>query len=226
MNEITFNRHDFDEAKKQLKDFSEKIPSNITLQSVATNGGLFNLFDHNVTGEELNTLTADIQRHIININNLLTNSIKEFGQVYIALETLDKDYIDSIILNVEAADAASKQAKKAAEEAKKNTKDIASAMVVQETTVNVLTQFKSKLEKIEHLINIDEIWIDNRNIKNDLNVAYSKIKQIEEDNYKTRITNEDKVKDILKKLKLSYFLAGGSIIISVILFILNMIGVL
>lgn len=48
---------------------------------------------HKVTGEELNELTEQVRVHLVDVNNNLIGLTGEFGQVYNALEALDKDLI-------------------------------------------------------------------------------------------------------------------------------------
>jgi cytochrome c556 len=168
MNQLTIQTHDFNNAKKQLKQYSEKVPKSVELQTVSTEGGLFNWFEHKVTGNELNQLTTQIQKHLIAINNLQIESIKEFGQVYKALEALDNDYIKAIILSIQAAEKASDQAKKSAEKAEKNSEDIANTIKVQAQTISVLKQFKEKIDQFEQLKHIDELWSDSQTFKTDI----------------------------------------------------------
>ena len=179
MNELTIQSHNFDKAKTQLKKFSEDIPSSMDLESVATHGGLFDWFEHHVTGEELNKLTTQIQKWLILINDLEKKSIKEFGQVYQALEALDKDYIQAIFVAIKAAEKASEQAQKSANEAKKNTLDIERTFEVQKKTVDVLTKFKNQIDAHKHLKDIDEIWSDSQKLKKDVKSINSKIKKQE-----------------------------------------------
>lgn len=295
MNELAIQTHDFNHAKKKLKEFSEKIPSSVDLQTVATNAGLFNLKKHTVTGSELNKLTSQIQKHLITINNLHIESIKEFGQVYKALEALDKDYIQAIILSIKAAEKASIQAKESAFEAKKNSLDIAKTMQVQTQMITVLSQFKEQIDKYEQLKNIDEIWSDSQKFKEDIksinlrieNIAesieeqtktinalkqfkeqidtYEQLKNIDEiwndsqtfkkdissiniriENQKedidieikeqmsfihnlldeAKMNNEDRSKSLLKKLKIAYILAGSSVGVTMINFVLYILGII
>lgn len=240
MNELAIQTHDFNHAKKQLKEFSEKIPSSVDLQTVATNGGLFNWFNHIVTGDELNKLASQIQKHLITINNLHIESLKEFGQVYKALEALDKDYLQAIILSIKAAEKASSQAKESAFEAKKNSLDIAKTIQVQTQMIAVLSQFKEQIDQYEQLKNIDEIWSDSQTFKKDIKSLNIRIenqkKEIESEtkeqmNYIHTLLDEGKIKYenqskiLFKKLKVAFILAGSSIGITLINFVLHILGI-
>ena len=238
MKELTIQSHKFNKAKKQLKEFSEKIPSSVDLQTVATHGGLFDWFERNVKGEELNELMGQIQTYLITINDRQKESIKEFGQVYQALEALDKDYIRYILISIKAAEKASAQAQKSADEAKKNSIDIEKSIEVQKKTIDVLTKFKSQIDNYKHLTDIDELWTKTQNIEGDIASITHAIQGIEQsieeqkkeycgysgqfNGFSTKY--EEHVKHLHKKLKVSYLFASGSLVIALISIILNILG--
>ena len=72
--------HSFENAKKHIKAFSNRTSPDLGLDKVSTSGGLFGWFDHNVTGEELNKVTGQIQDYLIKFNSLHSDFINEFGQ--------------------------------------------------------------------------------------------------------------------------------------------------
>lgn len=153
--------HSFENAKKHIKAFSNRTSPDLGLDKVSTSGGLFGWFDHHVTGEELNKVTGQIQDYLIKFNGLHSDFINEFGQVYKALESLDKEYIPAILSAVKGAERASEQAKKAQE-------DIKEIIDGQKKTINILEDHKAKLDKLKHLTNIDEIWNTSRTLKKDM----------------------------------------------------------
>lgn len=153
--------HSFEDAIKHIKAFSNRTSPDLGLDKVDTSGGLFGWFDHNVTGEELNKVTGQIQDYLIKFNSLHSDFINEFGQVYKALESLDKEYIPAILSAVKGAERASEQAKKAQEDIKK-------IIDGQKKTIKILEDHKAKLEKLKHLTNIDEIWNTSRTLKKDM----------------------------------------------------------
>ena len=153
--------HSFENAKKHIKAFSNRTSPDLGLDKVNTSGGLFGWFDHNVTGEELNKVTGQIQDYLIKFNGLHSDFINEFGQVYKALESLDKEYIPAILSAVKGAERASEQAKKAQEDIKK-------IIDGQKKTIKILEDHKAKLDKLKHLTNIDEIWNTSRTLKKDM----------------------------------------------------------
>ena len=153
-NQITLldiKEHDFQEAKNALKRYTEQAKEEVELSRVPTDGGLFNLGDHKVTGSELNRITSQIQDYLINFNHLSQGLVDEFGQVYKAFEYLDKDYISGIIASIKAAE-------KVSIEEQKDRKDIKALVEQHKQSIAVLKKFKADIEKLKHLTDIDKAW--------------------------------------------------------------------
>lgn len=196
MNKLVIQTHNFEKAKNQLKEFSLTKHEELALKEVEVKGGLFNRFDHKVTGQELNDLTNQIQGYLVKFNMLNTEFIKEFGEVYNALEALDKEYIQAILISLKAAEKASKEAKDAQ-------KDINKTIEVQKQTIAVLKKFKEKLDKYEHLENVDEVWKDTQGFGKEfksINSEIYDIKQIYEE-HSNSILQLDQFKEELSKFK-------------------------
>lgn len=164
MSELEIKTHDFEVAKKGLKEFSEQTTTDLDLKKVDTSKGVGEWFgewlkgggigtDHKVTGAELNELTSQVQKHLIDINTMHRRFIQEFGLVYNALEALDKDYIQAILISIKATEETSKRIEATQEQIKKIVDD-------QKKTLEVLKKFKQKLDNYDHLGDIDEIWND------------------------------------------------------------------
>lgn len=118
MNKLTIQKSKFDDEKNKIKAFAQNLPSEIALPSVDTDGALWGLFDHRVTGLELNRLSRQIQNNLIATNQTVSTIIKEFTQIYNTFEVLDKSYIQGIVGSVEEANKASIQALEASDQAK------------------------------------------------------------------------------------------------------------
>lgn len=164
MNELTIQYHDFENAKNEIKKFSEQTPTGLDLNKVDDSKSVGEFvsdfvfgrgigLDHKVTGEELNELTSQIQKHLHSINAAQINLMKEFGQVYSALEALDKDYIQAILVSIKATEETSEGIKKAQEQIKRVVEN-------QRKTLEVLEKFRHKLDGYAHLSDIDKIWSD------------------------------------------------------------------
>ena len=144
-------KHSFETAKKSLQQFAEEHHENSDLMTVPTDGGLFGWFDHKVTGDELNNLTSQIQDQLVRINRIHQGVFTELVQVYKALDALDKDYIFAIVDSIKATEEVNRKAKK-------NRQDIEDSVANQEKMIEVLKCFKKKLEKLEHLTDVDKAW--------------------------------------------------------------------
>ncbi len=150
--------HSFEVALNNLKELAEQTPSDIGLDKVDSEGGLFGWFDHKVTGDELNKITTRIQGYLIGFNDLHIKEIKEVEQIYKAIDSLDKEYIPAILSAVKAAETASDQAKRAQ-------KDINKLIEAHKKSIKVLEQHKERLDRLQHLENIDEIWTTSKELE-------------------------------------------------------------
>ena len=92
MEDPIIKKHNFEQAKNKIKGFSENLPAYVYFRRVEEDGGLFNWGDHTVTGKELNEFIETVQSRIITINDSLKKTVSEFGEVYRALDFLDKIY--------------------------------------------------------------------------------------------------------------------------------------
>lgn len=152
MSELVIKTHDFEVAKKGLKEFSQKKAEELEIDTVRTDV-ILGIGKRMVTGYELNSILGAIQQHLIDLNNTNNRTIKEFGQVYSALEALDKDYIQAILISIKATEETSKSIEATQEHIKRIVDD-------QKKTLEVLKKFKQKLDNYAHLGDIDKIWSD------------------------------------------------------------------
>ena len=153
MDAVVIRTQDFEDAKNGLKRFSQKNESELELDSVSESGGLFGLGDHKVTGAELNRRLTKIQSHLIDINKINIDTVKEFGQVYDAFEALDRDYIPAILMSIKAAEKANVEVKEAQA-------DISKLLDNQKKTLEILKSFQKKIESYKHISDIDKLWGD------------------------------------------------------------------
>ncbi|WP_455543481.1 hypothetical protein [Intestinibacter sp.] len=185
MNEVAIKRHSFDLAKNRLKEFSEKTEAQLEIDKVRTDGGFLGLGDHKVTGYELNRRLETIQNHFIAVNTTNNKVIKEFREVYNALDVLDKDYITSIVANVKAIEKTSNDVRIQQEILKQHNEKLANQQSkldvhqgeIEKNVTNIskivvtLKSFKEKLEGYQHLTDIDKIWNDCKSIRNEIRVV-------------------------------------------------------
>lgn len=149
--EINLSHHDFDEAKEHLKEFAEQSQEELYFDKVRTHDDFFGFefAEHGVNGREFNTLVEQIQNYISKFYDNQQTLIEEFGQVYKALEALDKDYIQAILSSVAAIDHTNKKILK--EQAR-----IDKTIEKQAATLQVLKQFKEKFNENNHKETIEE----------------------------------------------------------------------
>ena len=149
--EINISKHDFDEAKEHLKEFAEQSQDELYFDKVRTHDDFFGFefAEHGVTGNEFNTLVEQTQNYISKFYDNQQTLIEEFGQVYKALEALDKGHIQAIICNVAAIELNNKKILK--EQAR-----IDKTIEKQTSTLLALKQFKEKLNENNHKESIEE----------------------------------------------------------------------
>lgn len=213
MNEIVIKKHNFELAKNRLKEFSEKKEAELAIDSVRTDGGFLGLGDHKVTGYEFNNRIETIQNYLIDINSTNNKTIKEFREIYNALDALDKDYMTSIVASVKAIEKTSNDVRiqqgmlsqhnsKLQEQQNKldsHQGEIDKIVDNIKKTVSALKSFKEKLDGFKHLTDIDKIWSDYKTIHNEIQ-AISENSQESAATIKNALTNaENKIEDLSKQ---------------------------
>ena len=192
MSNLVIKTHNFEIAKKGLKEFSQKKAEELKLNTVRTDGGFLGLGDHKVTGSELNNRLSTIQNLLIELNSTNNRTIKEFGQVYSALEALDKDYIQAILISIKATEKTSKRIEATQEQIKRIVDD-------QKKTLEILKKFKHKLDSYAHLGDIDKIWNDCQNWYNNITTLSNSIDKATS----TSDANTQKVEGLKETLKIT-----------------------
>lgn len=210
MEELVIQKHNFEASKTQLKKFSEQTTTELDLKKVNSSKDVGEWFaelfkgggigkDHKVTGDELNQLTSQVQQNLIDINTTQRNLIHEFGEVYSALEALDKDYIQAILISIEASRKNSEKIKDSQKkiesnqkDIQKNQKDIQDAQgkieregQIQKKTIKALQQFKEKLDKYQHISDIDKMWTDIQNYAKEIATYKNAVAALEQFKQKT-----------------------------------------
>ena len=141
--ELVIKTHNFEDAKRRLKEVSEKKIEGFEINIVGTKDKfLFLEGDHKVTGDEFNDRIIAINQHLINLHTKTYENNKEFGEVYNALEALDKDYIAVILTSINAIEEVSKHMRE----------EIDTIKEVQKKILENFQKFKQELK-----MDIDEI---------------------------------------------------------------------
>ena len=141
--ELVIKTHNFEDAKRRLKEVSEKKIEGFKINIVGTKDKfLFLEGEHKVTGDEFNSRIIAINQHLTNLHTKTYENNKEFGEVYNALEALDKDYIAVILTSINAIEEVSKHMRE----------EIDTIKEVQKKTLENFQKFKQELK-----MDIDEI---------------------------------------------------------------------
>lgn len=193
MQAFEIKTHDFQEAKKSIQEYSQKIPDNIMIEDVETKGGLFGWFDHTVTGEELNDTIDKIERNFIALRDWQDSTVKMFSNVVKGMEALDKDYIPPITYSVE--------------EVNSNYDKI-------HRIIDKLEEHKNQLDELEHLRDIDALWEYIEYLQMNI-LSVQELAKSQKEN--SRIT---------KKIKFAYIFSGGAFALTLLQFILNVLGII
>ena len=175
-------KHNFQKTLKRLKAFSERKQDEIEIESVATHDGIIGFFldlDHKVTGREFNSRIENIQEIFIELNKKNIEIVKEFNNIYKTFDYLDKEYISAILSVLKGVEKTSDDVKIQQAELKKHHTaleqqqnklnshqgEIDNIISNMEITIKVLQKFKSQLDNLKHLNEIDTIWKDCKDIQ-------------------------------------------------------------
>ena len=211
MDKSSIKKYNFENAKNQIKRFSEELPSAPTIDKVEVDGGLFGWGNHKVTGSEFNHGMGDVQTGFIDINTSLRTVIKEFGTVYETLDALDKEYINGIIANMEKIDKNCQQVQNAQSDIKGTQSDLKRTQIDLQKNVENL---KLAVEKLSGL----------KNAHSDLKNKVNNLIKIVDEQKSKRLKLDDSMYG--KKIKIAYWIAGGAIALTVTNVVLQLLGIL
>ncbi|NCC11043.1 MAG: hypothetical protein EOM31_11205, partial [Bacteroidia bacterium] len=117
-NAVTLKKHNFDVAKSKIQTLAHTVPATVSLKQFPTSGSIFSWNNHDITGKEANELlVSPLQTTLIAQNSRIKDLFNIADEVYKTFDYLDKEYIQGIVVSVEAAKIASNQAKSASDKA-------------------------------------------------------------------------------------------------------------
>lgn len=198
---------DFNKKINDLKAFSEDLPKEAELPSVPVTGGLFGWFNYDVTGSDLNRLTESIQDKMIDQNKVLVRTIQEFNTIYETFSALDKEYIQGILLSLKAAEEANEKALKGIKGVEVNQTEITQMINQQKHVIQVLQNFKEKIDRIEHLTDVDTIFATYSTMQEHVTAIEAKIEAQDQavadltDETKSLLSSQSDFQDHLNQLK-------------------------
>ncbi|MFV0140110.1 hypothetical protein ACTS91_10215 [Empedobacter falsenii] len=186
MQDIQVKKQNFETLKNTLKSFSNNLPKTPLLVKFQEDNWIG--LSKNVTGKEMNEFIVKLQKVFSETNATSIKIIKEFNDIYNVFEALDKEYIEYFeasinnltIVNEKAQDAqkdvdsALKVLRGTIEKLNEFKKLSTSQLENIEYRLNTfdtyldtkLEQFnqieeiKASLEKYEHFMDIDKLWVD------------------------------------------------------------------
>ena len=187
-------KHNFELAKNRILTASQNVPSSVSLSRFPTEGSIFPWNDHNITGNEANSLlVTPLQQTLISQNTGIKDLFKIAKDVYNALDTLDKEYIAGIVGAVEAAKIASNQAKTASDHAKQASEQALDASIealdASEKAKNAQADIKRTIEALQKTVNILKEFKGDVSVKltslssipSQINSLKTKVKSVEDE---------------------------------------------
>lgn len=209
-------KHNFQKTLKRLKAFSERQKEEIEIKSVATYdlsliGFIFDS-DHKVTGREFNDRIEAIQNILIRLNKKNIEIVKEFNDIYETFDYLDKEYISAILSVLKGLEKTSDDVKVQQTELKKHHAalerqqnkldshqgEIDNIISNMEITINVLKKFKSQLDGLKHLNDIDTVWKECKDIQTKIELVSEHFATVNEESLKKINALENQL-DVLSK---------------------------
>lgn len=110
-------RSQFNDLREKVSELGKTTPKKLEIEQVSEDGAFFPWNNHNVTGKELNGVTKVLQESFMEVNGYVQELYNGFKIVAQTFETLDKNYVATLLYNLEETNKASNNAFKASEEA-------------------------------------------------------------------------------------------------------------
>lgn len=168
--EFTSRAEHFKKTKKDIDKFAKSVPKKSELPMLAEKEKFLKFFEHDtkVKAEDVNEITKKIQDSLKENNNQLIEIYKIFRSVAAAFDSLDQNYMQRILLNMEMAKEANKKAVRGLEE---NQKLIESQKIV----IEVLKKHKDDLDELQHLKDIDMFYDEYQAFKTSQEDAFDEV---------------------------------------------------
>ena len=136
-----------------------------------------------------NEVIKVIQGHLVDINKRNNETVNEFYEIYQAFNYLDTEYVKGILTTIKGLEKTNNDVRIQQEELKKHHKKLADQNNKLEAhqgeiegiieninkTVNILKVFKTEIDRLKHLSDIDRLWSNHEqlqekveNLSNDL----------------------------------------------------------
>ena len=168
--EFTSQAELFKKSKKDIDKFAKSVPKKSELPMLAEKEKFLKFFEHDtkVKAKAINEITKNVQKSLEANKNHIIKIYKEFTSIYKAFDSLDKDYMQRILLNTEAAKEANKKAVRGLEENQK-------LMKSQKMVIEVLKKHKDDLDELQHLKDIDMFYDEYQAFKTSQEDAFDEV---------------------------------------------------
>lgn len=164
--EFTSQAERFKKSKKDIDKFAKSVPNQSELPMLPEKK--LKILNAKVKAEDVNNITKKVRDSLKVNNNHLIKIYEIFTSIYNAFDSLDKDYMQRILLNTEAAKEANKKAVRGLEE---NQKLIESQKMV----IEVLKKHKDNLDELQHLKDIDWFYDEYQDFKASQEDAFDEV---------------------------------------------------
>ena len=169
---LVLDRDFFEENINEILEFSKRAEINTEIEEVrGKKSGGKRVLDmilkgdfssaHKVTGDEFNERIVAIVEHFNDLFKTQTETIKQFGNVYNAFNTLDEEYVGAISKSFKGLKESNDQIEATQKTLKKSIED-------QKKTLEILYKFKQRLDGYAHLDDLDRLWDDCQVLSNDI----------------------------------------------------------
>lgn len=184
------NRHSFKEALKKIDKDIARRPTVAILPKYQEKA--FYIFDKSITAKDMNTFVAELQDKLLDSNIAIETSLNEIKGIYEALEKLDDDYIEGILVSLKKANDATEE----------NTKTIQALKLTVDEFCSLRESVKSQETEFAQLNEIVEIKAD----KSDLSI-YAK---------KDVVYTKEEVGKMFKNLWIAYGITTATLLAGLI----------
>lgn len=182
------NKHSFKEALKKI-DIARR-PTVAILPKYQEKA--FYIFDKSITAKDMNTFVAELQDKLLDSNIAIETSLNEIKGIYEALEKLDDDYIEGILVSLKKANDATEE----------NTQTIQALKLTVDEFCSLRESVKSQETEFAQLNEIVEIKAD----KSDLSI-YAK---------KDVVYTKEEVGKMFKNLWIAYGITTATLLAGLI----------
>ena len=158
MDDLTINGRSFHSAIEELGSTIKNRSNSMSALPTFKEKTLY-VFPRHVSGEEMNDFVSVLQGNLAGTNQFLVAALKEVQGIYVALDKLDKDYINGIIQSLNTAKKAIDKAEESLDKAntslsqvKKNSEQNTKTLQALQVTISQLSTFQRKVDDALPLI--------------------------------------------------------------------------